>query len=146
LIKCLGSDTEHTGSKALISFTSGQSFFNKESSGFSNCWQSQGKDKRERRNQKLSRGEKLTYSGKNYVISTVDLSKNGDLVKFTKEKNLIEINEQHPLYIKASKNSSLDSLVRVLAFTEIAMDYSEGNFIVFDNVFNTLARLVSEKY
>jgi len=103
-----------------------------------------GKDKRERRSQSLDKNERLTYSGVNYTIGTVALSKNGDLVKFTKEKSLIEINEEHPFYVKASKDGSLDSLVRDLAFTEIAMDYSGGNFIIFDNVFNTLARLASK--
>lgn len=104
-----------------------------------------GKDKRERRNQSISPSEKLTYSGKNYVLTTVDLSHSGDLIKFTKDKNLIEINERHQFYIKASKSGSLDSLVRDLAFTEIANDYSEGNLIVFDSVFNTLARIASQR-
>jgi len=103
-----------------------------------------GKDKRERRNQSLTSAEKVTYSGKNYILDTVDLSATGDLVKFIKEKNLIEINERHQFYVKASKNGTLDELVKILAFTEIANDYSEGsegNLIVFDKVFNELARL-----
>ena len=104
-----------------------------------------GKDKRERRNQSISPSEKFNYSGKNYILTTVDLSDSGDLIKFTKDKNLIEINERHPFYIKASKNGSLDSLVRDLAFTEIANDYSEGNLIVFDSVFNALARIASQR-
>jgi len=100
-----------------------------------------GKDKRERRNQNLSSGEKATYSGKNYSLNTVDLSETGDLVKFVKEKNSIEINEKHNFYIHASKGNYLDSLVRDLAFTEIAHDYSEGNIIIFNTVFNELARI-----
>jgi len=103
-----------------------------------------GKDKRARRNQSITRSEKQTYSGKNYTINTIDLSKSGDLVKFIKEKNLIEINEQHDFYVKAAKAGSLSRLVLVLAFTEIANDYSEGNLIIFNNVFNSLARLASE--
>lgn len=104
-----------------------------------------GKDKRERRNQSLSPSEKLNYSGKNYIINTVDLSENGDLVKFIKEKNVIEINEKHPFYVIASKENVLDTLVRNLAFTEVAVDYGDGNFIIFDTVFNELARIASSK-
>lgn len=104
-----------------------------------------GRDRRERRNQSLTKSEKMTYTGKNYTINTVDLSVGGDLVKFVKEKNLIEINERHPFYEKASKDGSLNGLIRDLAFTEIANDYGEGNMIIFDNVFNALARLASTK-
>lgn len=104
-----------------------------------------GKDKRERRNQSISPSERVSYSGKNYLIQPVDLSESGDIVKFTKEKNLIEINERHPLYTKASKNNSLDDLIMNLAFTEIAYDYSEGNFVSFDMVFNELARIASHR-
>lgn len=103
-----------------------------------------GKDKRERRNQSLSKSEKVTYSGKNYIINTVDMSASGDLVKFTKEKNLIEINESHQFYIDASKGGYLNSLIRDVAFTEIANDYGEGNLIVFDHVYNELARIAVE--
>jgi hypothetical protein len=103
------------------------------------------KDKRERRNQSLSNSEKITYSGKNYIINTVDMSSTGDLVKFTKERNLIEINESHQFYINASKEGYLNHLVRDIAFTEIANDYAESesyrNFIIFDQVFNQLARI-----
>lgn len=106
------------------------------------------KDKRERRNQSLSKSEKVTYSGKNYSINTVDMSGSGDLVKFTKEKNLIEINESHQFYIDASKAGYLDNLIRDIAFTEIANDYAESdgyrNFIIFDQIFNQLARLAVE--
>jgi len=104
-----------------------------------------GKDKRERRNQSLTPSEKLTYSGKNYTIDTVDLSHTGDLVKFVKDKNLIEVNEKHEFYVKASKQGGLDELVRILAFIEIANDYGEGNLIIFDNVFNELSRLSAAK-
>ena len=104
-----------------------------------------GKDKRERRNQQLSKSEKISYSGKNYTIDTVNMSESGDLVKFTKEKSLIEINEQHQFYQSASKNNYLDNLIRDLAFTEISNDYSEGNSIVFDQVFNELAKIASQK-
>jgi len=104
-----------------------------------------GKDKRTRRNQSLSPSEKVTFSGKNYSINTVNMSENGDLVKFIKDKNLIEINERHPLYIQASKNDYLRVFVRDLAFTEISNDYSEGDMIVFENVFNELAKISSEK-
>lgn len=104
-----------------------------------------GKDKRERRNQSLVPSEKVTYSGKNYTIATVDLSATGDLVKFIKDKNLIEINERHLFYTRASKEGNLDSLVRDLAYTEIANDYSDGNLIIFDSVFNELARIASTK-
>ena len=104
-----------------------------------------GKDKRERRNQSIAPSERVSYSGRNYVITPVDLSETGDIVKFTKEMNLIEINEKHPLYVKASRNSSLDDLVRSLAFTEIAYDYSEGDFVSFDAVFNELARIASRR-
>lgn len=106
------------------------------------------KDKRERRNQNLSKSEKVTYSGKNYTINTVDMSNTGDLVKFTKDKNLIEINESHQFYINASKEGCLGNLVRDIAFTEIANDYAESdgyrNFIIFDQVFNQLARIAVE--
>lgn len=104
-----------------------------------------GKDKRERRNQSIAPSEKLSYSGKNYVITPIDLSETGDIVKFTKKKNLIEINEKHPFYTKASKNNSLDDLIMNLAFTEISFDYSEGNFVSFDTVFNELARIASKR-
>lgn len=104
-----------------------------------------GKDKRERRNQSITPSERVYYSGKNYVIVPVDLSETGDIVKFTKEKNLIEINEKHPLYDKASKNNSLQDLIMNLSFTEIAYDYSEGNFLSFDMVFNELARIASKR-
>jgi len=104
-----------------------------------------GKDKRERRNQSLNKSEKMTYSGKNYTIDTVDMSESGDLVKFTKEKSLIEINEKHNYYLSSSRNGYLDNLIRDIAFTEIANDYSEGNLIIFDQVFNELAKLASQK-
>ncbi|KKQ67069.1 MAG: hypothetical protein US89_C0021G0004 [Candidatus Peregrinibacteria bacterium GW2011_GWF2_38_29] len=106
------------------------------------------KDKRERRNQNLSKSEKLNYSGKNYIINTVDMSSTGDLVKFSKDKNLIEINERHQFYINASKDGYLDNLIRDIAFTEVANDYAESdgyrNFIIFDQVFNQLARIAVE--
>ena len=104
-----------------------------------------GKDKRERRNQNLTKSEKMAYSGKNYTIDTVDMSESGDLVKFTKEKSLIEINEKHNFYLASSKNGYLDNLIRDIAFTEIANDYGEGNMIVFDRVFNELAKIASQK-
>lgn len=104
-----------------------------------------GKDKRERRNQSLSKNEKMTYSGKGYAIVTVDLSINGDLVKFTKEKNLIEINEKHRQYLDASKRECLDLLVRDLAFSQIANDYSEGSQLVFNVVFNELEKIHSSQ-
>jgi|GEM_PF-4631679 len=103
-----------------------------------------GRDRRERRNQSLSKSDKVNYSGTNYTILTVDLSTNGDLIKFAKDKNLIEINERHPFYIKASKEGSLDTLIRDLAFTEIANDYGDGNMQIFDVVFNELARIASK--
>ncbi|HUU49842.1 MAG TPA: hypothetical protein VMW81_02645, partial [Nitrospinota bacterium] len=95
-------------------------------------------------NQNLSKSEKMTYSGKNYIINTVDLSEDGDLVAFTREKSLIEINEKHKLYTKSSKNGYLDSLVRDIAFTEIANDYSDGNLIIFNQVFNEIARISAQ--
>lgn len=104
-----------------------------------------GKDKRERRNQSLNKSDKMTYSGKNYNINTVDMSETGDLVKFSKENNLIEINERHDFYIKASKDNYLDSLVRDIAFTEISNDYAEGNMVIFDRIYNELAKIASEK-
>lgn len=104
-----------------------------------------GKDRRERRNQSLGYDDKSTYSGKNYFLTTVDLSKTGDLVKFSKEKNLIEVNECHALYVAASRQGYLDSFVKNIAFTEIAIDYSDGNFVVFDQVYNELARISSVK-
>jgi excisionase family DNA binding protein len=104
-----------------------------------------GKDKRERRNQSIAPSERVSYSGKNYIIIPVDLSETGDIVKFTKERNLIEINEKHPLYDKASRNNSLQDLIMNLSFTEIAYDYSEGNFVSFDMVFNELARIASKR-
>lgn len=104
-----------------------------------------GKDKRERRNQSITSSERATYSGKNYIIAPVDLSETGDIVKFTKDKNLIEINEKHPLYDKASRNNSLQDLIMNLSFTEIAYDYSGGNFLSFDTVFNELARIASKR-
>ncbi len=87
----------------------------------------------------------MTYSGKNYIINTVDLSERGDLVAFTKNRNLIEINERHPLYTRASRRGSLDILVRDVAFTEIANDYSEGNLINFNVVFNELGRIAGKR-
>lgn len=104
-----------------------------------------GKDKRERRNQSLAKSEILSHAGKDYLIGTVDLSENGDLVKFTKDKNLIEVNERHKFYSEASKRGYLDFLVRDIAFTEIAMDYSEGDPISFEAVFNELARISSKR-
>ncbi|MFA5098233.1 MAG: ATP-binding protein [Candidatus Margulisiibacteriota bacterium] len=104
-----------------------------------------GKDKRERRNQSLTKSDKMTYSGKNYNINTVDMSGTGDLVKFSKENNLIEINERHDFYIKASKDNYLDSLVRDIAFTEISNDYAEGNMVIFDRIYNELAKIASQK-
>ncbi len=104
-----------------------------------------GKDRRERRNQSLTSSEKVNFSGKNYSIITVNLSEKGDLVKFVKEKNLIEINERHPLYNKSSSDNNLESFIMNIAFTEIALDYSDGNFLSFDSVFNALARIASEK-
>lgn len=104
-----------------------------------------GKDKRERRNQNLTKSEKMSYSGKNYTINTVDMSSTGDIVKFLKEKNVIEINEMHPFYVKASKEGYLNSLIRDIAFTEIANDYSEGSLIIFDQVFNELAKIGAAK-
>lgn len=104
-----------------------------------------GKDKRERRNQSITPSEKISHSGKNYIIMLIDLSETGDIVKFTKEKNLIEINEKHPLYTRSSKNNSLSDLVTNLAFTQIAYDYSEGNYTIFDTVFNELARIAARR-
>jgi len=102
-----------------------------------------GKDKRERRNQSIAPSERMAFSGKNYTINTVDLSENGDLTKLVKDKNLIEINEKHPLFILASKEGSLAILIRDLAFTQISLDYSEGDIIIFENVLNELARIAS---
>lgn len=104
-----------------------------------------GKDKRERRNQSLSKSEKMTYSGKKYNIATVDLSESGDLVKFTKEKNLIEINEKHRQYLNASKQGGLNLLVRELAFAQIANDWGEGSQIVFNSILNELEKIHSSK-
>lgn len=104
-----------------------------------------GKDKRERRNQSLSKSEKMTYSGKKYNIETVDLSESGDLVKFEKDKNLIEINEKHRQYLNASRQGSLDLLVKELAFAQIANDYSEGSQLVFNVVLNELEKIHSLK-
>jgi len=100
-----------------------------------------GKDKRKRRNQNLTNSEKLSFSGKNYNIITVDMASKGDLVTFTKEKNLIEINESHDFYVRASKAGYLENLIRDVAFTQIAGDYGEGNFMIFNRVFNELARI-----
>ena len=76
------------------------------------------------------------------------MSSTGDLVKFSKDKNLIEINERHQFYINASKDGYLDNLIRDIAFTEVANDYAESdgyrNFIIFDQVFNQLARIAVE--
>jgi hypothetical protein len=104
-----------------------------------------GKDRRKRRHQSLSKDEQMSYSGKNYIIETVDMSTTGDLVNFAKERNLIEINEKHQLYIIASKNGYLHSFIRDIAFTEIASDYSEGNSIVFNQVYNELAKIAANK-
>jgi len=104
-----------------------------------------GKDKRERRNQSISKSDKLTYSGKNYTINTVDMSESGDLVKFSKDRNLIEVNERHRFYVDASKNNYLTSLIRDIAFTEISNDYAEGNQVIFDQVFNELAKIASKR-
>lgn len=100
-----------------------------------------GKDKRERRNQSLENSDKINFAGENYKINTVDLSTKGDLVSFSKENNLIEINEKHPLYSSASKENYLEALIRDIAFTQIANDYSEGNTSIFNRVFNELVRL-----
>ena len=105
-----------------------------------------GKDKRERRNQRLSSSEKTNYAGKNYIINTVDLSESGDLVSFVKNKSLIEINEKHHLYEKSSKIGHLDTIIRDIAFTEISADYSEGNLMTFNIVYNELMKLYIEKF
>ena len=103
-----------------------------------------GKDQRRRRHQSIERSEKLSYSGKGYNIETVDMSAKGDLVGFRESDSIIEINEKHPLYSKASKNGYLDSFVRDLAFMEIARDYCGGNLSIFDSIYNELARLATE--
>lgn len=100
-----------------------------------------GKDKQTRRNQSLSPANKVSYSGKNYTINTIDLSEKGDLVSFDKDNHTIEINERHPLYLRASKDGSLHGLVRDVAFTQISNDYSEGEPKMFNTVFNELVKL-----
>jgi hypothetical protein len=87
----------------------------------------------------------MTYSGRNYIIDTVDLSEKGNLVEFIQEKSLIEINEKHKLFLKASKNGYLDNFVMILALTEISNDYSEGNLIIFNNVFNQLLKIAADQ-
>ncbi|MBU4467312.1 MAG: ATP-binding protein [Candidatus Omnitrophica bacterium] len=104
-----------------------------------------GKQRREKRKNNLKKEDKVAYEGKSYIIETVDMSSGGDLIRFTSEKNLIEINEKHPFYTKAGHEDYLDNLIRDLAYMEIARDYSEGNDLIFDNVFNKLAKL-SLKY
>ena len=83
-------------------------------------------------------------SGKGYNIETVDMSDKGDLVIFKEEDSIIEINEKHPLYLKASKNGYLDSFVRDLAFMEIARDYCGGNLSIYDSIYNELAKIAIE--
>jgi hypothetical protein len=103
-----------------------------------------GKDKQTRRYQSIETSEKLTYSGKGYNIETVDMSDKGDLVIFKEGESIIEINEKHPLYSKASKNGYLDSFVRDLAFMEIARDYCGGNLAIYDSIYNELAKIAVE--
>lgn len=103
-----------------------------------------GTDKQKRRYQSIKRSEKLSYSGKGYNIETIDMSDKGDLVIFNEKENIIEINEKHALYTKASKSGYLDSFVRDLAFMEIARDYCGDNFSIFDSIYNELAKLAIE--
>ncbi len=103
-----------------------------------------GKERREKRKNKFKKEDKVAYEDKAYLIETVDMSSGGDLVRFTSEKNLIEINERHPFYIEAGNEGHLENLVRNLAYMEIARDYSEGNDLIFDDVFNKLTKLSLE--
>jgi len=100
-----------------------------------------GKDKQKRRYQSIQGSEKLTYSGKGYNIETVDISDKGDLVIFMENDSIIEINEKHPLYLKASKSGYLYSFVRDLAFMEIARDRCGGNLSIYDSIYNEIAKL-----
>lgn len=99
-----------------------------------------GEDKKERRNRSLAPG-RFSYSAKNYRIETVDMSKHGDLVKFTKEQCLIEINEKHLLYENASKENNLICFVRGIVMTQVAKDISEGELVVFDSIYNEIAQI-----
>ena len=103
-----------------------------------------GKERREKRKNKFKKEDKVAYEDKAYLIETVDMSSGGDLIRFTSEKNLIEINERHPFYIEAGNEGHLENLVRNLAYMEIARDYSEGNDLIFDDVFNKLTKLSLE--
>lgn len=103
-----------------------------------------GSDKQKRRYQSVKSGESLTYSGKGYNIETIDMSNKGDLVIFKENESIIEINEKHPLYSRASKNGYLDSFIRDLSFMEIARDYCGGNLSIFDGIYNELAKLAAE--
>ncbi len=99
------------------------------------------KENREKRTRALPHSEKLVYSGKGYTVQTVDMSEKGDLVAFTKDKSLIEINEKHPFYSESSRGDYLQNFVRDVALTQIANDYSDGNPIIFNKIYNELARL-----
>lgn len=102
---------------------------------------SRGPDKKTRRNQSLVKDHKMNYKGQNYVIDVIDMSNKGDLVNFITDKHLIEINEEHPMYTQASKDGNLEILIRDVALTQIANDYSEGDFKTFNTVFNQLITL-----
>ncbi len=99
------------------------------------------RERRKRRKRNLVKGNKISYENKSYIIETVDMSTTGDLVRFTREQSLLEINEKHPFYVRAGRENYLEHLVRDLAHMEIARDYSDGNDLIFDDIFNKLSRL-----
>ncbi len=103
-----------------------------------------GADRQKRRHQSIQSTDKLTYSGKGYNIETINMSDKGDLVFLKENESVIEINEKHPLYFKASKGGYLDSFIRDLAFMEIARDYCGGNLSIFDSIYNELSKLALE--
>ncbi|MFH1931704.1 MAG: ATP-binding protein [Pseudomonadota bacterium] len=100
-----------------------------------------GKDRQSRRNRTLQKSDQLSYSGKGYVIETVDMSEEGDLVLLKEDVSTIEINEKHRLYSHAAKNGYLNSFIRDLAFMEIARDYCGDNITLFDSIYNEIVKI-----
>lgn len=94
-----------------------------------------------RRNAPPRTRDQFTYKGKGYKIETVDMSETGDLVKFTKDASLIEINDRHPLYVSAAASNSLHVLVRDVAMMEIAIDIGENDPRRFQLIYNQLASI-----
>jgi hypothetical protein len=103
--------------------------------------QKRGIDKAPRRPRTLAEVERQTPAVFQYHIRTVDLSQTGDLMYFEKKDNRVEINEQHPLYVRAVKDGNLEQFVRDLVFGTIANDYTEGDRTIYDRIYNELVKV-----